>query len=283
MLPSNSVTLPATPRWLELSTCSPASSKAVGSRASRVSSSPTPRSFEQLLVAAARLVLDVHVRVERDERAVLHLGERVDLGERHVVVDEQLRELADDRRETLQRVTGDARLRDALLRVEVRERQDVREVDAPDVIGVLARDLLDVDPAHVAEEDHRLLRDPVPDDARVVLLLDVGLRVDEHAARLLAVDLELEDVGGVGLGLLGRVGELHAAGLHPPAGQDLGLDDRRPADALRDRLGLGRIGREAEVRDRDARALDDLASFVFEETHLLLTCRRGLNSWSRTL
>ena len=40
---------------------------------------------EQLLVAADRLVLHLHVGVERDERPVGELGQRVDLGEGHVV------------------------------------------------------------------------------------------------------------------------------------------------------------------------------------------------------
>ena len=55
----------------------------------------------------------------------------------------------------------------------------------------------------------------------VVLLLDLGFRVDEDAARHVAVDLELEDRLGVLGGLLGRVGELDAAGLHPAAAQHL--------------------------------------------------------------
>ena len=44
-MPSNSVTLPATPRWSTESICSPLISNSVGSRASRVSSSATPSSF----------------------------------------------------------------------------------------------------------------------------------------------------------------------------------------------------------------------------------------------
>ena len=75
----------------------------------------------------------------------------------------------------------------------------------------------------------------VPDHARVVLLLTGGLRVDQHAARHVAADLELEDLLGVLGGLVRRVGELHAAGLHAPAGQDLGLDHgraRRSAAAI---------------------------------------------------
>ena len=40
------------------------------------------------------------------------------------------------------------------------------------------------------------------------------------------------------LGLLGAVGELDAAGLHPPAGQHLGLDHHRAADLLGSRASL---------------------------------------------
>ena len=96
-----------------------------------------------------------------------------------------------------------------------------REVAARDVVGVLLGDLLDVDSAHVGEQHHRPLADPVPDDAGVVLVLDRRPRVDQHAARHVAVDLEVEDLLGVALGVLGGVGELDAAGLHPAAGQHL--------------------------------------------------------------
>ena len=114
----------------------------------------------------------------------------------------------------------------------------VGEVPAADVVGVLLGDLLDVDPAHVAEQHHRPLRAPVPEHRGVVLLLDLGLGVDEDADRHVAADLQLEDLGGVRRGLLGRVGELDASGLHPPAGEDLRLDHRRAADVLG---GLARL------------------------------------------
>ena len=67
--------------------------------------------------------------------------------------------------------------------------------------------------------------------------------------------------------LVGGVGELHAAGLHPPAREHLGLDDDRLADAHGDLARLLRRGREAEVGDGDPRALDDLARLVLEEPH----------------
>ncbi len=107
----------------------------------------------------------------------------------------------------------------------------------------------------------------VVDHAGVVLLLDLGLGADQHALRHVAVDLEGEDLAGVRLGLLGRVGELHAAGLHAPAGEHLRLDHHRAADLRRDRLGLLGVRREAAVGHGNALALEDLPRFVLEEAH----------------
>ena len=194
----------------------------MGSWPSRVPSSSLDAELgEQRLLARHGLVLHLHVGVERHEAAVLELGERVDLGERHVALAEQPRQPGQDRREAVERAAGHARGGDHLLGLEVGERQQVGEVAAPDVVGVLLGHLLDVDPAHVAEQHQRPLAGAVPDHARVVLLLDLGLGVDEHAARHVAADLELEDRLGVRGGLVGRVGELDAAGLHPAAGQHL--------------------------------------------------------------
>ena len=173
---------------------------------------------QQALLAADRLGLHLHVRVEGDEAAVGQLGQRVDLGQCHVVVAEEAGELGQDRRRPVELGAGDPGRGDRLLGLEVGDRQQVGEMAAADVVGVALGHLLDVDPAHVAEQHQRLLRGAVPDDAGVVLLLDLGFGVDEHAARHVAVDLELENVLGVRGGLIGRVGELDAAGLHPAAG-----------------------------------------------------------------
>ena len=67
----------------------------------------------------------------------------------------------------------------------------------PDLLGLLLGDLLDVDAADRREDHHRLLAGAVPDDAGVVLLLDLRPRVDEHPARHVPVDLEREDLARV--------------------------------------------------------------------------------------
>src|SRR5205823_5686817 len=67
--------------------------------------------------------------------------------------------------------------------------------------------------------------------------------------------------------VVGRVGELDAAGLHAPTGEDLRLDDDRPADLLGDRARLlGGLG-EPEPRHGDPGAFDDLPRLVLEEPH----------------
>ncbi len=218
-------------------------------------------------MAPAGLVLDVHVRVQRDERAVGEPPQRVDLGEHHVVRDEQLRQPREDRDELVQRRAGDAGRGDHLLGLELAERQDVGEVPAAHLVGLLLGDLLDVDAAHGREDHHRLLADPVPHDAGVVLLLDLRLRIDEHPARHVPVDLQRQDVARVSFGLGRRVGELDPPGLHPPPGEHLRLDHRRAPDPLGDLPRLRGVGREAVVGDGDAGALDDLARLELEEPH----------------
>jgi hypothetical protein len=134
------------------------------------------------------------------------------------------------------------------------------------------RDLLDVDAAHVGEDERRLLGRAVVDDPGVVLLLDLRHRVDQHAARHVAVDLELEDLAGVGLGFLGGVGELHAAGLHTAARQDLGLDDYGTADLAGDLLCFLCAGGETVLRERDSLTGEDASGFVFVEPHAAAEC-----------
>ena len=72
---------------------------------------------------------------------------------------------------------------------------------------------------------------------------------------------------GVRGGLLGRVGELDAAGLHPAAAQHLRLDHDRPADLLGGLAGLLGGRAEAVLGDGDPRQLDDLPCLELVEAH----------------
>ena len=135
------------------------------------------------------------------------------------------------------------------------------------MLGVLLSDFLDVDAAHVAEDDQRALGATVVGDGGVVLLVDRPLLLDEHADGCKAVDLQFEDLRGVIAGFLGGVGELDAAGLHPAAAEDLRFDDDRTAEL---RGGLGGLfggGRELPFRERDTVAGEDLLRFVLVEPH----------------
>ena len=195
--PSNSVTLPATPRWSIPSTASPASSNAVASRAWRVSSSPTPSSSStRAWRGRASFSMSMWASSATNEPSSSSPSG---------LISASVMSRSTNSRASAVRI-GTSRLSwrpvtpdggDDLLGLVVAQRQDVREVPAADVVGMALGHLLDVDAAHVAEQHHRLLADPVPHHAGVVLLLDAGLGVDEHPARHVAVDLQAEDVLGL--------------------------------------------------------------------------------------
>ena len=84
--------------------------------------------LDHLRVLVARVALEVDVPVEDEEAAVLQLPERVDLGERQVVAQEDLDQRGDDRRQAVQIVAGDAHGGDRLLGAERRERHERRQV-----------------------------------------------------------------------------------------------------------------------------------------------------------
>ena len=93
----------------------------------------------------------------------------------------------------IQRAARHAGRADRFLRDARREGQDAREVRLRDVVGVGLGDLLDVDAAHVAEDEDRLLGAAVPGDGDEVLLGDRALLLDQHRARLLALDHDGHD------------------------------------------------------------------------------------------
>ena len=96
-LPSNSTTRPATPRWSD-GVDLRAAHLELGRRAAlaRLVAADAELVEDGVLVAVAGLLLHVEVAVEGDERAVLELAERVDLGQRQVVREEHAHQPRDD-------------------------------------------------------------------------------------------------------------------------------------------------------------------------------------------
>ena len=77
------------------------------------------------------------------------------------------------------------------------------DVDLRDRVGVGHRDLLDVDAALRDEHAEVLLGRAVEREGGVVLLLDVARLLDPEASDDVALDVEAEDVPGVGARLVG--------------------------------------------------------------------------------
>ena len=125
-------------------------------------------------------------------------------------------------------------------------------------------------PPSVVSMKQRLLHAAVERDREVVLLRDVGGLLDPELPHDVAVDVEAEDVAGLRLGVGGIVGELDAARLAAAAGQNLSLDDDRPAELLGRGARLFGRRREPALRDGDAEAREELLALVLVEIH-----RRG--------
>ena len=199
--------------------------------------------------------------------------------EHRVALDEAAVELLDDRRDLLLLVRVvdagpvDEAARDP--RLEALERIDV---EADECVGVVRRDLLDLDAALRREHEERLLRAAVERDREVVLLRDVGRLLDPERLDDVAADVEADDVLGLLLCVRGVFRELDTAGLPAAAGQHLRLDDDLAADLLRRRARLARRARHASFGDRDPELREELLALILEEVH---RPRGRLPTWPR--
>jgi hypothetical protein len=178
-----------------------------------------------------RAVVDRHFGVERLHRSVWRHDERVDLAQHRVRLREAFVQLSDDVEHLLLLAwVVDAGAVDqpaALVRLKPFEHVCVQ---ARERLRLRGCDLLDVDAALRREHEQRLLLGAVEGDREVVLLRDIRGDLDPQPADDVAANVETEDLARPGLRLCGPVGELDAAGLAAPAGQDLRLDYDLPAE-----------------------------------------------------
>ena len=134
-------------------------------------------------------------------------------------------------------------------------------------VGALLGHLLDLHAALRREHVERLLGAAVEREREVVLLRDVGGRLDPELADDVPPDVEPEDLLRALLRLVRVRGELDPARLAAPAGEDLGLDDDGAAEHLRRLARLAGGRREAPVGDRDPDAPEELLALIFVEIH----------------
>ena len=186
---------------------------------------------------AAGLGLHVDVAVEHDETTILEAGQGVDLRQGQVVFEKDLQQSVDDRHEPVEVAPRDADRGDRFFRDPLADRQDRREVGAREVLGMGLGDFLDVDAAHVAEEQDRRLGAAIPGDRNEVLVGDRALGLDQHRPCGFAVDHDRQHVLVVGGGLVGRIRELHGAGPSCARPRAPGSSRRRGRRSPRQRIG----------------------------------------------
>jgi len=100
------------------------------------------------------------------------------------------------------------------------------------------------------------------------------------AATSTFLDRHAQDRRGDGLGLLGRPGELHAAGLAAATDEDLGLDDDLFGAGEHSLCGRARFGngpRDLPRRDRQALRQQELLRVGFLDLHAA-----GCDLWRQT-
>ncbi|MBG9885293.1 hypothetical protein ABE10_01555, partial [Bacillus toyonensis] len=109
-----------------------------------------------------------------------------------------------------------------LVLVDAGERVDL---DARERLGLLDRQLLDLHTALDRAEAQVRAVGAVQQHREVELLRDPGAGGDHDALDHVALDVQAQDRLGGLVGLVRALGHLHAAGLAPTAGLDLGLHD----------------------------------------------------------
>ena len=159
---------------------------------------------------------------------------------------------------------GPVHPRPGLLEAQPVHRVDVEQGDG---VGIGGGHLLDLDAALGREHAQVLLGAAIEGEAGVVLAVDVRGVLDPQALDHVPLDVEPEDVAGVGAerGLV--VGQLHAPGLAPAAHFHLRLDHHRIAGVLGHGDGLlDRVGHPAPG-DGHAEPGEVLLTLVLVEIH----------------
>src|SRR5690606_2061176 len=231
--------------------------------------------LDDLGLPVERVVVEIHLGVERDQIAPFGDHQRIDLDQAGVELGERAADAAHERYRLAHLAALEPEGERDPAAVERLEADHRVEADPDDLLGRLGRNLLDVDPAlgrgHQGEARGR----PVDQRREVELARDVAAVLDVDAAHLPALGPGLmgdeghaEHLLGQLAHLLDRLGELDAAALAAAAGVDLRLDHPgRAAERTRRRLGLlGRV-RHLAREHADAEVLEQRLGLVFVNVH----------------
>ena len=237
-----------------------------------------------VLVPELRVIVEVDLRIERDDVAVLEDGERVDLQERAILLHEGLVESghqADELRDRLLAVLHQAEPERELARLVRGEADRGVDEDLEDLLRRVLGDVLDLHATLGGGDEGDAARVAIEHRAQVHLghhleaLLDVeALHLLAFGAGLVRDQLHAEDLLGGGARIRGpALRDLHAAALAAATGVDLRLDDDELAAGLGDealRSGLRLVDGEGGVSlgHRDAVLREDLLALILVDLHL---------------
>src|SRR5450830_1179639 len=221
-----------------------------------------------------RVVVEVHLGVERDDVTAARDQERVDLGERGVRRDIGLRERDEETDGLLVGLPREAERVGQLAGLKGLESPGRVERFLHDGVRILRGDDFDLHSALLARHHHGPADRAVERNADVELPRDVERLLDEDffdplaaRSRLVRDELHADDLLGELDGLVRSLRELDASALAASAGVDLRLDDDASAELFRDpaRL-LGRV-RDVAARRGDAERAEDSLGLVFVYFH----------------
>ena len=218
-------------------------------------------------VTEVRVLVERHLAVERLELVPGQAGQRVDLDQSGVLLDEDLPQVEHQLHRLVGQRLGETGVRDDLAGLGLVDTGAGGDRDLLHRVGIGLRDLLDLDTTLDAGDAEVATVGAVEQEGEVVLLLDAGRGGDEHPVHGQALDLHAEDVRRVLERLIGGLGELDSARLSAPTGLDLCLD-HDDAELLGGTLRLFRRVRDDAQRHRYVMLGEELLRLVFHEVHV---------------
>ena len=195
--------------------------------------------FFDVGVTVERVVVEVHLAIERDDLVITGDDEGVDLGERAVGLDKAGVERLEDLGRGADCLALEAEREGELAALVVGEAERWLDGDGVDELGGLVCDLLDLDAALGGCHHGDLAGGAVDDHAEVELTRDVDAFLDVEAADLLPLgaglvsdELHAKDLACDLADFIEALGELDAAALAATTSVDLCLDDEDIAAKL---------------------------------------------------